>query len=375
MAHSYRFGIEEEYFLADKVTAHSPSKETAEAFHRAAEKSIEAAEHELLLGQVEISTQPGTDLNEALATLRGYRQDLSSLAAEHGLALFAAGSHPLALSDEQHVASTDRYKRLGGELKLIAPRAAVCAMHVHVEVPDADARVELINRLMPFLPLFLALSVSSPFWEGRRSGFQGYRLTAFSQWPRTGLPDWFAAPSDYRRYIDKLKAVGFIEDASFVWSYIRPSVHYPTIEMRICDSCTRTSDAVAIAALYRALVRAVVTRPEINADFGPFERALCGANLWRAQQAGVAATFADSAVNRTISVAEMLDHTLDLVSEDIGTLEMSEWPARLRSIVRDGTSADRQLGVHEDARSEGAEAALRSVVDSLVKQTLADVTR
>ena len=142
--------------------------------------------------------------------------------------------------------------------------------------------------------------------------------------------------------------------------------------MRICDSCTRTSDAVAIAALYRALVRAVVRRSNLNADFGPVERALCSANLWRAQQAGIAASFADASSDRAIGVAQMLDHTLDLASEDFEALSMQEWPTRLRSILQDGTSADRQLKVYADANTKVGEVALQKVVGSLAERTIDD---
>ena len=373
MDHDFKFGIEEEYFLADGQTGHSPSSEAADRFHESAANTVEPAAHELLKGQVEVSTKPGTDAAAARTSLRALRRDLADLGGAQGVALFAAGSHPLGVSGEQATTEQERYETLKTEFGIISQRSMCCAMHVHVEVPDPDARIGLMNRLTPVLPVFLALSTSSPFWEGRASGLHGFRLAAFSEWPRMGLPEIFPDDAAYRRLVDRLVAGQVMKDASFIWWLIRPSIHYPTIELRISDSCTRVEDAVAIASLYRALVRCAVRRPEFNAGFGAIERAVCAENIWQAQRHGVGARFVDAAGGPPLSVAESLEHLLATVAEDAAALGCEAEVVACRDILRDGSSADRQLALFAEAKARGVPTrdALRDVVLALAATTVA----
>ena len=370
MADEFQFGIEEEYFLADAVTGRSPDGATADRFHEAASRFVKPASHELLKGQVEVQTEPGVSFDEACAALRGMRRELAAIAQDCGLLLLASGTHPLAQAREQETTEKERYKRLESEFGIIAQRAMICAMHIHVEAPDPGRRIDLMNRLVPFIPLLLALSVSSPFWQGRETGIKAFRLTAFAQWPRMGVPEIFRSQEEYQRYIDILVGAGIVEDASFVWWHIRPSTHYPTIELRVCDSCPRVEDAVAIAALYQALMRCVARRPGINADVGPVERGICGQNIWLAQQHGVEARLIDSE-GRARPVAEQLDAIIDMTREDAAALGSAGWIARLPEIARRGAAADRQLVIYEDARArgEGREEALKRVVRAIAEET------
>src|SRR5262249_5854237 len=156
----------------------------------------------------------------------------------------------------------------------LAMRNMVCGLHVHVEVPEPEARVGIMYRLIPFLPPLLALSTSSPFWQGHRTGLLGYRLTAYDELPRTGLPELFRTEQEYRRYVETLTAAGVIKDASFIWWAMRPSLAHPTLELRVADCCTHLEDALCIAALYRGLMRHLIEHPELNAGFDIVGRAL-----------------------------------------------------------------------------------------------------
>jgi carboxylate-amine ligase len=373
MADDYRFGIEEEYFLADARTGWSPGDDAADRFHAAAADAIEPVSHELLKGQVEVCTKPDTDPDAAYRSLRAMRGTLSRIAADTGLSLFAAGSHPLAEAKEQSTTESERYQRLEAEFGIIANRSMVCATHIHVEVPDPDQRIPLMNRLMPFLPLFLALSVASPFWQRRDSGLQGFRLAAFSEWPRMGLPEIFAGQDEYDRFVALLVKAERIRDASFIWWLIRPSTHYPTLELRICDSCTDVRHTVAIATLYRCLVRALIRRPALSRPVGPVERGVCAENIWQAQRHGLGATFVDGETGECTGVADYLETVLERVAEDAAALGCSGWLDATREIVRSGTSADLQTTAFRDARARGADndAALRSVIGELARRTAA----
>jgi len=373
MSDSYAFGIEEEYFLADAKTGKGASEAASDRFHAAAEEQFEPAEHELLKGQVEFASKAETDTTAARDALRTARQGLSQIAANHGLSLFAAGSHPLGSFEQQGTTEKERYRKLEAQFGIVAHRSMCCAMHVHVEVPDGTDRVRVMNRLIPFLPLLLALSTSSPFWNGEEAGLHCMRLAVFSEWPRMGLPEIFADEADFDRFVARLVDAGNMENASFLWWLIRPSNKYPTLEMRVCDSSTRVEEAVAIATLYRCLVRAVVRRPDINAGIGPLERAIAAENIWQAQRLGVGARFIDPATGAVLPVGEALEAALALAAEDAEALGCGEWVDRTRTIAADGSSADRQLATYADARAAGAEAqeAMRTVVGALAADTAA----
>ncbi len=166
-------------------------------------------------------------------------------------------------------------------------------MHVHVEVPDDDLRLDVMRRAIPFLPILLALSTSSPFWRGMNTGFSSYRLTSYDELPRTGLPPLFSDWLQYRGYIEVLREAGVIRDASYIWWAIRPSHKYPTLELRIPDACTSLEDAITVAALYRCLVCALMADRTINSGINSPSRALAKENKWRVQRFGLRAELID----------------------------------------------------------------------------------
>ncbi|MBK1660794.1 carboxylate-amine ligase [Paracraurococcus ruber] len=367
---AYRFGIEEEYFLADAATRGTPAPAVLEAFHAAAGAALPRVERELLRTQVEASSAPAADCAAARAELSGLRRGLATLARQHGLLVFAAGTHPLAHWTRQSHTEKERYQDLARQLGLPGARNMVGGLHVHVEVPRPETRVDLMNRLMPFLPLLLALSASSPFFGGRATGLAAYRLCVFGEMPRTGLPELFADAADYERLVRAMTGAGAIPDASYLWWVVRPSLKYPTLELRVADSCTRLADSLAIAALWRCLVRCADRRPDLNRGMTGASRAIAGENLWRAQRDGAKATFVEEATGEALPAAAWLDQAIALVGEDAAALGCGDEVAATRAILA-GTSADRQAAVFEQARARGLaeDAALAAVVDWLAAAT------
>lgn len=363
-AHSYRFGIEEEYFLADAETRGTPRGDLA-AFHARVKAELPETGRELVAAQVEVCTPPLTDASAARANLGGQRARLAGIAAENGLALLACGTHPLARWSRQTATDGERYKGILSDVGIAARRALICGMHVHVEVPDPEARIDLMNRLLPFQPLLLALSASSPFWQGEATGLKAYRLSVFGELPRTGLPELFSDAADHARFVAIMTRAGAIADASFLWWSLRPSIKFPTLELRIADACTRLDDSLCVAALFRCLVRLCVRRPDLHADLDGVSRALASENLWRAQHSGVAAALIDEARGDAVPFPEALEAVLALVAEDADALGCAADVARARSIVAEGTSADGQIAAFEAALAEGKDerAALAAAVD------------
>ncbi|HMG80433.1 MAG TPA: YbdK family carboxylate-amine ligase, partial [Xanthobacteraceae bacterium] len=197
----FQFGIEEEYFLSDARTLQVP-KETPEALFQLADcGDAGRIGREFLQAQIEAATEPHSEIGDARTELKRLRQNVAAAAAEHGLTILACGTHPSALWPEAVQSPKDRYTHVMDVLQMIGQRNMLCGMHVHVEFPDPARRVDVMTRMLPYLPLFIALSTSSPFWQGRATGLKGYRLAAYDELPRTGLPELFRGNGDYDEYV------------------------------------------------------------------------------------------------------------------------------------------------------------------------------
>jgi len=364
----FRFGIEEEYFLSHAETGEAPAQTPDALFHAADFGAAGHIDREFLQAQIEAATEPHCRADDARIELRQLRLNAAAAAAEHGLAILACGTHPLACWRESVQTSKDRYDKVMDDLQMIGRRNLLCGMHVHVEFPDPARRIDVMMRMLPYLPLFIALSTSSPFWQRHATGLKGYRLAAYDELPRTGLPELFHTAADYDAYVDAMVRSSAMPDASHLWWSIRPSLKYPTLELRAPDCCTRLDDTVAIAALYRSLVRFLYRHPGHNADLDVVDRAIAVENKWRAQRYGVQGTF----VTRSggVGVAAMLDRILDLVAPDAAALGCAEQAGNCRAIVVEGTSADAQLRIFTENQHEGAEIALQKVTRWIRDATL-----
>jgi glutamate---cysteine ligase / carboxylate-amine ligase len=376
MEENFSFGIEEEYFLVDAETK-ALTRATPKPFFEAAGLAVKRACRgqvtcEMLQAQIEVATAPHTDMKAAHAELRELRRTVAGIAAEHGLAIIAAGTHPTASEMEARQTESERYDAVVDDLQMIALRNVLCGMHVHVELPDPDARVSVMTRMLPFLPLFIALATSSPFWHSQPTGLMGYRLAAYDEEPRTGIPELFHDKKEFDTYVAALVKAGVIADASFIWWAMRPSLNLPTLELRAPDSCTLIEDSIAIAALFRVLARRLYREPRLNADLGPVGRAIAVENKWRAQRYGVHGTFVGA--DGAITIPEMIEQVFEETEADAAALGCMAELERCRTIADVGTSADAQLALYEaHAARHGHAAALQAVNRWLAATTLGDV--
>lgn len=372
MTNSYSFGIEEEFFVVDAQTHAVQRRMPSGFFDELKEEMGESVSVEMLQSQLEIATQPSTAVGSAYDQLRGLRHTAAGVAARHGLALMASGTHPTATWGDVRVTKANRYDGVMNDLKMLGERNMVCGLHVHVELPDPDERVDVMRRMVPYIPHFIALSTSSPFWGARQTGLMGYRLAAYDELPRTGLPEMFESSAAYERYVDALVSARAISDSSYVWWAIRPSRRLPTLELRAPDSCTRIGDTVALAALYRSLARFLVRNPHHNRDVDAVDRAIADENKWRAQRYGVHGSFVDLAQRRAISVRDAVDGLVNLVATDAEALGCIDALMQVRTIAEAGTSADAQIAVFQEAqhRTGKRNAALDAVKSWLTTTTV-----
>ncbi|HEY6645376.1 carboxylate-amine ligase [Povalibacter sp.] len=370
---AYTFGIEEEYFLVQAADGGLAPRIPDHFIELARKRLGDSVTSELLQSQIEIASPVLSDMRQAREVMVGLRAGLSELLADEGMQLLAASTHPLGAWREQFVTEKPRYDRLLSDFRIVGERNLVCGMHVHVEIPQGIDRVQLMNRAMPWLPVFLALSTSSPFWDQRVTGLMSYRQAIYDEWPRSGIPDFFDDEADYDAFVNLMQHTGAMRDASFLWWAVRPALKFPTLELRIADVCTTVEDAVGLAALFRCLIAMLVRRPGFGAARSTHTRRLIDENRWLAKRDGIAANMIDESTRTIWPMRAVLDGLIRITAEDAAMLGCEAALAHLRTIFDRGSSAHSQLRVYNESRAAGVrqDQALRRVVDWLAAETIA----
>ncbi|MEX5730213.1 carboxylate-amine ligase [Rhodovulum iodosum] len=370
----FTIGIEEEYLLVDLDTC--ALAEAPEALMQACVDDLgDQVTPEFLQCQIEVGTRVCATIGEAREDLRRLRATVAKHAHSHGLAPIAVSCHPVADWKQQHHTDKDRYNDLEKALAGVARRMLICGMHVHVGVPDRDQRIDLMAQMSYFLPHLLAMSTSSPFWQGVDTGLASYRLTVFDNLPRTGLPPRFESWSDYERSVGALINLNLIEDATKIWWDLRPSVRFPTLESRICDVSPRLEHTLSIAALTQCLTRMLWRLARLNQRWRVYERFLVGENRWRAQRYGVNEGLIDFGRKELVPFGDLLEEMIGLVESDAAVLGCLAEVQNAHDVIAQGTSADRQRTVHKAALESGknADGAVEAVIRMLVEEYNADL--
>ncbi|UCG72078.1 MAG: carboxylate-amine ligase [Chromatiales bacterium] len=368
---SFTIGIEEEYLLVDRTTLDLVSDPPNSILAECQRLTSKQVTPEFLRSQIEVGTRVCRTVAEARDDLQRLRRVVVDVAGSEGLAPIAASTHPFALWTEQQTSQVSRYSDLSEEMQAAARRLLICGMHVHVGVEDDELRIDLLNQMRYFLPHLLALSTSSPFWEGQTTGLRSYRLTIFDNLPRTGLPEYFESYAEYQRHVDVLINAGLLEDATKIWWDLRPSARYPTLETRIFDVCTRLDDAVSLAAITICLLRSLFRLRQANQRWRIYSPMLLNENRWRAMRYGMDEGLLDLAKGTIVPLPQLIDEIIDLIREDAEALGCVDEVLHAREILSRGTSAHRQLQAYERACQAGAseKEALREVVDFLIEET------
>lgn len=368
----FTVGIEEEYLLVDRTTRDLARDPPRELFERCQDRLGVRVHPEFLRAQIEVSTGVCTGMAEARGQLAQLRRTVAEVAGEWNLAPIAASTHPFGAWDAQVHTDRARYTALAKDLQGVARRLVICGMHVHVGLDDDELRIDLMNQAAYFLPHLLALSTSSPFWRGQDTGLKSYRVAVFDELPRTGLPEYFDSYGEYLRHVGMLVRAGLIEDGTKLWWDVRPSWRFPTLEMRITDICPRLSDAIAIAALWRCLLRMLWRLRRANQRWRIYARMLVNENRWRAQRYGLDEGLVDFGRGAVVAYPQLLDELIALVAEDARALGCLAEVESAREILTRGTGAHAQRATHAAALDAGASPreALEAVVDMLIATML-----
>ena len=373
---SFTVGIEEEYLLVDIETRDLVSDPPPELMAKC-EAALPDGQvsPEFLQSQIEIGTPVCASVPEAREELRHLRKTIAEVALEYDLAPMAASTHPFAKWTAQHHTDKQRYHEIANDLQVVVRRMIICGMHVHVGLDDDDLRIDILNQASYFLPHLLALSTSSPFWQGELTGLRSYRLSVFDELPRTGLPPQFASFREYERTIEVLVNVKAIENATKIWWDLRPSHHFPTLEMRVTDVCPLLEDTLCIAAFYQCLCRLLYRLRRKNQRWRFYPPILINENRWRAQRYGLSESLIDFGKGKVVPCGQLMEELLEMIGEDADALGCIKEVQHVKSILKNGTSAERQVKCYEAARASGMsnEDALKAVVDEILKETLVGV--
>ncbi len=336
---SYTVGIEEEVMLLDATSwalAHRIDS-VLPRLPRAGSESFTAETHGSAL---EIQTGVHARIDGAVAELATLRGELDAVLQPLSMRAASAGTHPFAVWQEIVVSAGERYQFVYGSMRELARREPTFGLHVHVGVPDAEAAIHAANRLRTHIPLLLALSVNSPFWQGRDTGLASARTPLFQAFPRVGIPRAFADYAEYVETVDVLIRCDAVPEPTFLWWDVRPQPRFGTVEVRIMDAQTKLADTAAIAALVQCIVRA-----ELEGD-GRMERPMpqevLEENRFLAARDGMDAELIEPELGRRLPARELL---ADLVAVCRPHAEALGCAAQLDGVnsLGERTGAQRQL--------------------------------
>jgi glutamate---cysteine ligase / carboxylate-amine ligase len=332
---------------------------------------------EFMQSQVEVGSYVCRNIKEVRQELIRLRRSVSDMARDNGLRIAAASTHPFARWEEQSVTEGPRYRELLDDMQGVARRLLIFGMHVHVgfgsDRESKNLMIEIMNQARYFVPHLLALSTSSPFWLSENTGLKSYRSVIFEQLPRTGIPHSFSSWGEYQRFeetLGKVGAFGKADKRAKIWWDIRPHPIFDTLEFRISDICTRMDEAVCIAALFQAICAKLLKLRRSNMSWRHYRHMHITENKWRAVRYGIHGELIDFGQEESVPfhfLAEELLELLDDVLDDLGSRQEVEY---VRTILANGTSADRQIAVYEKhGGDDNREEALKAVVDQLISET------
>ena len=353
-------GVEEEFHVVDLETRHSAPEVDA----LLSDLDGEEFAPELQRSLVETNSPPCRGLDELREHLQRLRGRLASAAEPHGLGVVAAGTVPLVDLSGEDISAGARFAHMQHEYQVLVSEQHICGAQVHVDVPDRDEAVQVVRRLAPYLPLFLAISASSPYWRSSDTGYASYRDLIWARWPTAGPPPMVESGAEYDALITSLIHSGTISDAGMVYFDIRPSAHVPTVELRICDACPEVDFVVLIAGLFRAMVRRAREECVAGVPLGGARQELLRAATWRAARSGLEGDLVDPVGGELISPGLLLGRLVDSLRPHLEALGDYEQVSELSQMALSrGSAAARQR------RRFGLRGELTDVVDGLLATT------
>lgn len=359
---SSSLGVEWELQLVDRETRQLTSGATEILAELSPDGEHPTAKAELLQSTIEVITGVCTTVPEAMADLAGTIAQVTALAEPRGLGLMCAGSHPITDWQSQQISDNPRYVKLIEDMQWLARRMQIFGVHVHVGVRSPDKAVATVNALSSYIPHFLALSASSPYWVGSDTGLASSRSKVFEGLPTAGLPHQLNDWAQFEQYMETLIKTGTIDSIKEVWWDVRPHPTYGTVELRICDGLPTIAEVAMVAALSQCLVDTFDREIDKGYTLPTPRRWVVQENKWRAARYGLDA----SIIVGQDGVQPVRDALRELVQDMRSTAERLGCSAELdvvEQVLEGGASYQRQRAV---AAASGGD--LTAVVDSLLAE-------
>jgi carboxylate-amine ligase len=285
-----------------------------------------------------------TDLEKKLEVVRKITDRL-------GLRLFWSGTHPFSPWQDQDVTPQERYHDLISLLQETARRIVTFGLHVHIGVDSGDKAIMICDRIMQHLPTLLALSVNSPFWQGRNTGLHSQRSKIMETLPTAGLPPMMRNWSEYTWIVNHMVETGFIKTIREIWWDVRPHHSFGTVEVRICDMPPSLEDVLGLTALIQCLVYDLseeIDRGTYQLDCHPF---LIRQNKWRACRYGMDAKLVDPATLQAVEARRLVNSLVERLRPRADELSCARYLNIVRDVAARPTGSVRQLKVFEETNN------------------------
>ncbi|WEK33752.1 MAG: carboxylate-amine ligase [Candidatus Pseudobacter hemicellulosilyticus] len=367
MAHipysQFTLGIEEEYMVIDPLTRELKSHEQriVTEGQKVIKDKVKAEMHQAV---VEVGTDICQNVEEAYKDVANLRKTIAGIAGELGLQIGASGTHPFSHWESQLITDHVRYSEIVNELQEAARSNLIFGLHVHVGMESREMANHIANSTRYFLPHIYALSVNSPFWEGRQTGYRSFRTKVFDKFPRTGIPETFDTIEDYDNFVKLLVKTNCIDNAKKIWWDLRVHPFFNTVEFRICDVPMTVQETIAIAALFQGVCAKIYKLKTQNLNFIQYSRSLINENKWRASRYGIDGYLIDFGKEEEVNTRVLIHELLDFIDDVVDPLGSRHAINYVGKILEEGTGADRQLKVFEQSKN------LVSVVDYINAQFL-----
>jgi len=378
-------GVEEEYQIINPETRDLDSYVRQFLENGGQFTPYSSLKPELMQSQVEAGSSVCSSVHEVRSEIISMRRQVRKLATEHGMAIASAGTHPFADWSKQTFSAGERYARFLNDMAGVANQLLIFGLHIHVgfgkDPENRDLLIEVGSQLRYFLPHILAVSTSSPFWQGRNTGLKSYRNVILEMVPRTGIPGSFRSFSEYQAFVDLLGQVGTITgadgrpDATMIWWDLRFNPKFGTLEVRIPDACTLVDEAVCVVAMVQLIVVRLLKLHRRNQSWRAYRRHHIVENKWRAMRYGLEDSLIDFGKKTLVPARELMTGGMEKDLENAAELGSLQDVVYIQTILENGTSADRQLSVYRQARDGGADdmEALQAVVDHICRETVLGV--
>ena len=358
----YTIGVEEELMIIDGETMGLVNRieELLEATPGHTPGEIKP---ELMESVLEIASPICSNIPEAHEHLGNLRRQVGKTAAEMGLLIGSAGTHPFAKWEEQRIVSRERYRDLVRSLRFIARQELLFGMHVHVGVDDPDKAIHVANGMRVHLPILLALSVNSPFWRGLPTGILSTRTPIFRTFPRVGIPPRYEDFNDFCERVDFMVRSGVIDDYTYLWWDVRPHPNFGTVEIRILDAQTRLEHTVSLAALVQAMVKELCEHFEAGKKISRYPYELLDENKWLAARYGLGGELVDLPSSERVPAADLARRLVKRLRPHAKELGADRELEGIEDLIENGSGGQRQLKLWQRKQD------LRELVREIVKIT------